>query len=91
VATFSGFTPGAQNCRNLNGSTSPHELTRESGLSDGHAQGITCGNYKPDDFTDEPLNHDHCLVSLTNKLRSWRSLSFIFGKSGKAPQNISFH
>jgi hypothetical protein len=57
VATFSGFTPGAQNSRNLNGSVSPFELTREPGLPDGHARSVPCGTRRSDDFTDESLGH----------------------------------
>ena len=59
VSTFSGFTPSAKYGRNLKGSASPHELTRESGLADGHARGIPCGTYRSDNFTDESLTHDH--------------------------------
>jgi hypothetical protein len=77
MATFSGFAPGAKNGRNLNDLASPHELARESGLPDRHTRGVTCGNHRSDNFTDESLNHDHCLVSLTNKPRSRRSLSLI--------------
>jgi hypothetical protein len=59
VASFSGFTPGAQYGRNLDGSTSPLELTRKPGLSGGHPRGVICGAHRSDDFTDESLVHDY--------------------------------
>jgi hypothetical protein len=83
VATFPGFTPGAQYSRNLNGSTSPHELTRESRLPDCHARGVTCGNHRSDDFTDESLRHNHCFVSLIQDK--------LICSTGYAHQIISFY
>jgi hypothetical protein len=77
VATFPGFTPGAQNSRNLQGSASPHEFTWESRLAEGHARGIPCGTYRSDNFTDESFRHDHSSEQEVKKERKNDVLYFV--------------